>query len=135
MSRPHIPAALRRKIAHEAGHRCSYCLVSQLFTAMPMHIEHIVPVSAGGTSTEENLCLACPLCNGYKGIQTHYLHPETGLATPLFNPRQQKWWSHFRWSQDGTEIIGLTPTGEVTVLALRLSELPRRKRTGYHLLS
>lgn len=28
---------------------------------MPMHLEHIVPIAAGGTSDEDNLWLACPL--------------------------------------------------------------------------
>jgi hypothetical protein len=39
----------------------------------------------------------------------------------LFNPRKQKWYEHFRWSEDGTKIIGLTPCGRATVNALRLN--------------
>jgi hypothetical protein len=68
-------------VQEDARYRCGYCLTSQRLTAMPMHFEHILPRAAGGTSDEENLWLACPLCNGYKGIRTHYPDPETGEET------------------------------------------------------
>lgn len=138
MSRPYISKALRKKIAAEARHRCGYCLTPQLFTAMPMHVEHIIPLAAGGTSDESNLWLACPLCNGRKGTQTHGVDSVTGEQAPLFNPRQQKWEEHFCWSENGVEIIGLTPTGRVTVQALQLNNahLKRARRrwvaAGWH---
>lgn len=138
MSRPHISRALRDKVAAEAGDRCGYCLTPRSFTAMPMHVEHITPVAAGGPSTEDNLWLACPLCNGHKGTQTHGIDPETGKRISLFNPRRQTWSDHFRWSEDGTQIVGLTPTGRATVIALKLNNehLARARRrwvsVGWH---
>lgn len=54
-----------------------------------MHLEHIIPLAAGGTSAEENLWLACPLCNGYKGIQTQAVDADTGELIPLFHPRSK----------------------------------------------
>ncbi|MFQ5825003.1 MAG: hypothetical protein ACE5JB_13190 [bacterium] len=39
----------------------------------------------------------------------------------MFNPRTQDWKEHFRWSQKGTHIAGLTPIGRATVEALRLN--------------
>lgn len=119
--RPHISDTLREKVAATAQHRCGYCLTSQEYTAMPMHIEHIIPLAAGGNSEEDNLWLACPLCNGYKGVQTHFADPETGVNTQIFNPRQQKWQDHFRWSEDGLQIIGKTACGRATVIALKLN--------------
>lgn len=121
MLRPYIADALREKVANAAHHRCGYCLTAQEYTAMPMHIEHIIPLAAGGTSTEDNLWLACPLCNGYKGSQTHFPDPQTGAKTLLFNPRQQQWSAHFAWSQDGIQIIGQTSCGRATVAALKLN--------------
>jgi hypothetical protein len=41
----------------------------------------------------------------------------------LFHPRQQRWYEHFAWSQDGTRIIGLTPCGRATVEALQLNRM------------
>ena len=37
---------------------------------MPLEVEHILPMIAGGETTEDNLCLACPRCNRYKGTLT-----------------------------------------------------------------
>jgi 5-methylcytosine-specific restriction endonuclease McrA len=76
-------------VLEDAAYHCGYCPTSQRITAMPMHVEHIIPLAVGGTSAEENLWLACPLCNGYKGIRTHYTDPETGEEALLFNPRGQ----------------------------------------------
>jgi 5-methylcytosine-specific restriction endonuclease McrA len=84
MSQAYISAELRRRVVEEARSRCGYCLTSQTIVAVPMHIEHITPLAAGGRTVVENLWLACPLCNGYKGVQTHASDPETGEQVPLF---------------------------------------------------
>lgn len=138
MPRAYIPKRLREKVAAEAGRRCGYCLTPQLFTATPMHVEHIIPVSAGGASSEDNLWLACPLCNGHKGTQTDSVDPVTRERVPLFDPRRQSWSEHFRWSEDGTKVIGLTPVGRVTVVVVQLNNehLVRARRrwvaAGWH---
>ena len=88
---------------------------------MPMHVEHIVPLAAGGESVEGNLWLACPLCNGYKGANTHGVDPETGERVPLYDPRRQSWSQHFGWSETSLLIVGLTATGRATVASLRLN--------------
>jgi hypothetical protein len=138
MSRPRIPANIRKQVARAAQNRCGYCLTAQEFTAMPMHVEHIIPLAAGGSSVEDNLWLACPLCNGYKGTQTHFLDVETDSLVPLYNPRRQKWDEHFRWSQDGVTIVGVTAYGRATVAALKLNNvhLTRARRrwilAGWH---
>lgn len=121
-----------------AGHRCGYCRTSQLITAMPMHVEHIIPLAAGGPSDEENLWLACPLCNGSKGVRTQATDPETGEKASLFNPRQQVWDTHFQWGKGGIEIRGSTSCGRATVVALKLNNenLTRARRrwvlAGWH---
>lgn len=117
----HISDALRRRVAETARHRCGYCLTSQLISGGQMQIEHIIPLARGGTSDETNLWLACAWCNSYKGATTHALDPLTGEQVPLFNPRIQSWFDHFCWSDDGAEIIGRTPVGRATVVALRLN--------------
>ena len=42
----------------------------------------------------------------------------------MFDPRSQRWAEHFRWSDDGVRVEGLTPTGRATVMALRLDDDP-----------
>ena len=116
-----IPAGVRQRVAEEARHRCGYCLRTEELMGMPMTLDHIIPEAAGGPSSEENLWLACRRCNEFKGPQTHARDPLTGKQVRLFNPRQQKWSDHFAWSEDGTEIQGLTPCGRATVTALKLN--------------
>jgi hypothetical protein len=108
-------------VAQDSGYRCGYCLTSQEYTAMPMHIEHIIPIAAGGQTVEENLWLACPLCNGFKGAKSSGYDPHTGNIVRLYNPRQQNWNDHFDWSDNGLEVVGKTPAGRATVVALKLN--------------
>ncbi len=101
-----------------------------------MHIEHIVPLAEGGSSNEDNLWLACPLCNLHKGIQTHAADPATAKLTRLFHPRQQRWSEHFEWSNDGVKILGKTDVGRATISALRLNnDLLMRARQRWVLAS
>jgi hypothetical protein len=88
-----------------------------------LEIEHIVGKTRGGTDDENNLWLACRLCNNYKGIQDDGLDSETGQIVRLFNPRHQKWSDHFSWSADGTRVLGQTPCGRATVLSLQMNNL------------
>lgn len=84
-------------------------------------VEHVVPLSRGGTDEEINLWLSCPRCNRYKGSQVQAVDPVTGQAQKLFHPRQDAWADHFHWSEDGTAIVGVSATGRATVEALRLN--------------
>jgi hypothetical protein len=112
---------LRQRIRQRAGNRCEYCLSHQDYIMGRLQIDHIQPLAKGGANTEDNLCLACELCNQYKWTQTEAIEPESGELVSLFNPRLQKWQEHFTWNQEGTEIIGITPCGRATIVALRLN--------------
>jgi len=116
----YISDNLRQKIVEQAGNACGYCLGEQKYIFAPLEIEHILPIAKGGTDDEENLWLACPLCNAHKGIQTHGIDHITNKKTPLFNPRKQVWKRHFKII-NGIEITGKTAVGRVTVKALRMN--------------
>ena len=122
MSRRKIPAALAEKVRQQAQFRCGYCLVGEHLIGIQMEFEHLLPLAAGGKTVEENLWLSCRNCNAFKHALTAATDPQTGQMTPLFNPREQNWYEHFRWSEDRTEIVGLTPEGRVTVIALKLNQ-------------
>jgi hypothetical protein len=92
-----------------------------MLVGIPMVIDHIIPLQAGGTSTWENLCLAYYHCNEFKGSRTEATDPRTGQGTPLFHPRQDRWADHFAWEEDGRILRGLTPCGRATIEALRLN--------------
>ncbi len=134
MSGDYIPAALRQLILEQTSDRCGYCLVGQDLLYVPLEFEHIIPRSRGGPTVAENLWLACSICNGYKSDQVEATDPQTQQRVPLFNPRCEDWWTHFRWSDDGLEVIGLTPVGRATVMALQLNT-PQRTRTRLRWIS
>lgn len=81
-----IPIEVKRQVL-EKEKACAYCgrpvvtivggdaPVNQRWRALDdrgitFNFEHKVPVSAGGTSTPDNICLACPECNLVKA-RTH----------------------------------------------------------------
>lgn len=121
MARPYVPVEIDRRVRNSARNRCGYCLSPQHLVIARLKIEHIIPISKGGSNDESNLWLACPLCNGYKSDKTTGVDPETGDTVKLFNPRTQVWSEHFCWTEDGLRIVGKTPTGRATVVVLHLS--------------
>ena len=86
-----------------------------------MELDHLVPRSLGGPTTEGNLWLACSLCNDHKNNRFLIVDPETGINVRIFNPRQQEWAEHFAWSEGVTRIDGTTTIGRATVAALHLN--------------
>lgn len=117
----YIATALRQQIREQFQNRCAYCLTAESLTVTTFEIEHIVPVSAGGATISENLCLACPSCNRHKGTRQTAIDPETQTIVSLFHPQQQDWGEHFVWNAEATEIWGRTATGRSTVVALHLN--------------
>jgi len=116
-----IATDIRARVAELAGQRCSYCQSPGLI-GIPMVIDHIIPLSAGGTSEIDNLCLSCYRCNEFKGDKQQSLNPLTHTVVTLFRPRQQHWSDHFAWSRDGLTIIGLTACGRATVEVLHFND-------------
>lgn len=133
-----ISEATRQRARERANNRCEYCLSHQDYVMGRLQIDHVQPMAKGGSDDEDNLCLACELCNQHKWTKTHGLDPQTGQYLALFNPRQQQWSEHFTWSLDGTEIVGLTACGRATIIAFnlnsRLAVTVRRNwiKAGWH---
>jgi hypothetical protein len=121
MSESRIPKALRQKITEHARHRCGYCLTSEFVVGAPMEVDHLIPLSLGGPTDERNLWLACPLCNEHKSDRIAAIDPQSGVTVRLFNPRIEIWIDHFTWNENADRIVGLTPTGRATVIALNLN--------------
>ncbi|MFV9503513.1 MAG: HNH endonuclease [Oscillochloridaceae bacterium umkhey_bin13] len=138
MSRPYISVQLAAQIMADAGHCCGYCRAEERLTGSRLSIEHLVPIAAGGSSERSNLWHSCRECNERKGAQLQVLDPLSGERVDLFNPRTQSWLAHFRWSDDGLQIVGQTAIGRATVAALDLNRahlLVARQRwvlVGWH---
>ena len=125
MSSGYVSKQLRQKVVRRAKKRCGYCLVSALITGVDLQIEHVWPTSQGGLTVEENLWLACAECHQRNGDRTSFVDPLTKKRGPLFNPLQAVWNGHVRWSDDGSEVVGLTAVGRATVAALQLNRPAR----------
>lgn len=116
----YISESLRQRVTERAYGCCEYCQTQQVIV-VSMEIDHIVPESAGGETTLDNLCLACVGCNGFKLDFQIGIDPETEQEAQLFNPRVQDWHDYFQWSDDGLQVIGLTATGRATIVRLRMN--------------
>ena len=86
MSGASIPESLRQRVRASAKERCGYCLSPQRLVLGWLEIEHIVPKARGGTDDEQNLWLACRLCNNWKSDQTEALDPESNQTVPWLTP-------------------------------------------------
>lgn len=117
----YIPVDLKRGIRQQFNEICAYCQTAEYLTVTTFEIEHIVPLSAGGKTLLDNLCLACPSCNRHKASRQTAINPKTGKQENLFNPQTQQWKDHFQWNENGTEIIGITPEGKATISALKMN--------------
>ena len=121
MSHTYIPQSLRDRVASQARYRCGYCLTAEAIVGTAMEMDHLIPEMLGGLTEEDNLWLACSLCNDHKSGRIASPDPETGEIVRLFNPRHQVWKEHFRWTEEADRIVGLTPIGRATVAALQLN--------------
>lgn len=121
MSRRYITATEESQIIERAKRLCEYCRCSMDYSAQPFVIDHIVPISEGGTTTMENLAFACGGCNGHKYTKVQALDPVSRELVSLYNPRTQKWLDNFVWSDDFLQAVGLTAIGRATINALQIN--------------
>jgi 5-methylcytosine-specific restriction endonuclease McrA len=116
----HIPRRLAREVRERAGDVCEYCSLPQDSQEATFHVDHIVPRSRGGATTLDNLALACVTCSLRKAARQRVRDPRTGRLVPLYNPRTDKWTTHFdftaRW-----RLAGRTPIGRATIKALGMN--------------
>ena len=123
-----IPPALRAAVYARDGEQCRYCRASQRWQIARFHLDHVMPASRGGPTTIDNLALQCPHCSVAKLAKLWAVDPLTDERLPIFHPLRFAWPDHFVLQMDGV-IVGLTPTGRATVIALRMNDaLPRSAR-------
>jgi hypothetical protein len=113
---------LEKLVRQRARHACEYCKMPDEVRPLRFEIEHVVSKQHGGETISANLAYACLHCNRHKGPNLAGIDRRGAVArmTPLFNPRRQKWESHFRW--DGPFVVGKTAIGRVTIMVLAMNE-------------
>ena len=120
-----VPKKKKAQIEKRANGLCEYCKLPHDLSSSPFVIEHILPISKGGTDDIENLALACSACNGSKYNKTEAFDEISEKIVPLFNPRKEVWNEHFAWNDNFSEIIGLSDKGKATIQTLKMN----RERT------
>jgi hypothetical protein len=90
--RKKISVVMVRRLRTLQEGKCAYCFAD---LGVEFHVDHIMPLSFGGSNNEDNLALACPRCNliaGNKVFQTMFgksqyilsrLYPKTFKFTTI----------------------------------------------------
>ncbi len=119
MSKAYISADLRQYVADRARKCCEYCLIHEDDSYYALQIDHIISEKHGGATEEDNLALACIVCNRAKGSDVGSIDRRTDAFVRFYNPREDRWMSHFDLS--GVHIAPLTDVARVTERLLQLN--------------
>ena len=119
MSKTYIPADLRQQVTQRAERCCEYCLIHEDDSYYTLQIDHVVSEKHGGHTQEDNLALACAVCNRTKGSDVGSVDWETGAFMRFYNPRTDRWREHF--DLDEARITPLTDIARVTERLLQLN--------------
>lgn len=114
----YISESTQNQVRQRAKLLCEYCHASEQWQYVSFTVDHVIPLTKGGANSIDNLALACFHCNRQKSDKLKAFDEQSLSEVPLFNPRTDSWQEHFIWSTDTLLIIGLTPTGRATVVAL-----------------
>lgn len=69
--RRRIPAVVKLRVLQRTAGRCWYCgRVLNVTGQQSNHIDHVLPVSKGGSNDPDNLVASCASCNTMKGDKT-----------------------------------------------------------------
>ena len=104
-------------IKERLNNRCAYC--ASYLTLELEHIEHIVPLSAGGTHTPDNIVCSCARCNLSKNARPM---EEWYREQPFFSEErlQQIYAIRDYWNAVGFEVV--YPTEEQIIEAHAVAE-------------
>jgi hypothetical protein len=91
------------------------------FDPLPYQIDHVIARQHRGTTSFDNLALACLACNNHKGPNIAGIDPDAAdeNVVRLFRPHDDVWEDHFTW--DGPYLRGKTAIGRVTVYVLAMN--------------
>jgi hypothetical protein len=118
MSRNKISERIQQQVRNRANYLCEFCHANEQWQYVRFTVDHVIPVSLGGSDNLDKLTLACFHCNRRKTNHVTAIDPKSQTEVPLFNPRQDSWQEHFTWSVDGLSIVGRSAIGSATVTAL-----------------
>jgi hypothetical protein len=117
-----VSETVRASVIARAEQRCEYCHLPMRGQVATFPVDHVTPRSNAGTTTLDNLALACPHCNGCRWRHEDGLDVVSGESARLFNPRLDSWADHFEWSkaQEGVLLVK-TVIGRATISRLQIN--------------
>jgi hypothetical protein len=118
-----ISDSTKKIVRERAEFICEYCHSSERLSASRFTLDHILPVSLGGSDDVDNLALACRRCNERRYNFVKAIDPQTQEVVSIFDPRRQLWSEHFVWINNATEIKGVTSIGRATCDRFDLNDL------------
>lgn len=101
MSRRPIKLNVRYKVFERDGFACRYC--GQKAPNVVLHVDHIHPVSRGGTDHIDNLCTACSACNS--GKSSDPIDPVTQLIAEQRSDALSFWALHAILRHSASEFV------------------------------
>ena len=122
MSR-YVSDSVRNLVAKRANYCCEYCHIHQDDLVFTYQVDHIISLKHSGTNQIDNLAYTCSLCNQNKGSNIATIMLDSGRMVRLFNPRKDKWRTHFGLLNG--QILAKTRIGIATIHVLDLNNLDR----------
>jgi hypothetical protein len=121
VSKQYLSQETKELVRKRANNLCEYCLAVGDYAFHPFSVDHIRPISEGGTNALDNLALACQHCNNCKYNKRKGFDLLNQTEADLFHPRKDPWSEHFIWNEDDSAIIGISPQGRATVHTLKMN--------------
>lgn len=112
---------LRQKILERDGYKCCLCGYSKK-DGVKLHVDHIIPVSKGGTTVESNLRTLCDACNWGKGTKIELTYRRLIKKNTIYTQNQN---NKLAYSLSQNQPRLLSPQQKIK---LQYSEVWRRKR-------
>ena len=118
---------MRKDMYEKQNKLCAYCRIHVPLACVPMHREHIVYKDAHPQwmFLPQNLCVACPVCNDYKGTEevlvnnTIKEYPKDGRGFKIIHPMYDKYSDHIELV-GGILYRGKTSKGRFTIKTCHL---------------
>ena len=113
---------LREDMYEKQNELCAFCRIHVPLSCVSMHREHIVfkDKHPQWMFIPENLCIACPICNGFKGTKEVLSNPQTktyprnGSGFKIIHPLYDKYSDHIELI-GGILYRGKTEKGRFTI--------------------
>jgi hypothetical protein len=118
----YISDFLRKLVGERANYHCEYCRLPESSSFFSFHIDHIVSLKHGGSTSKENLAFCCQICNLNKGSDIATFLADTEGPVRFFNPRTDSWREHFEANDSGL-LLAKTLIGESTIKIFKLNHL------------